>query len=539
LSAAHAAASAEPIREILAAESHPDIRTADWNQWRSSVSRLYAEHGFAPAWFADRSLTRSAVALVHELQDAARRGLDSADYRVARFEAAAARGIPGTRVDADEIPLLDVALSVAAARFVAELHAGRVDPQALGFRLDVSRPPFDAIETLRSLTVSPGASASASVLDSVEPNWRRFALLKRALAQYRALAAEPAPAAIPAPPKWGLSVGEAYADAPALRRLLRAFGDLHAAASDAAPAKERLDADLVAALRRFQTRNGLRSTGALDEETYRALSVPLDVRVRQIELTLERFRWLPPKLESPPIIVNIPQFRLFALYTIEDREDAILPIDVIVGREFARYNTPVFAADMQYVVFQPYWDVPDSILVSELLPQIEANPGWIRSKGYEVVWTAGGRAATQEVTGETISALSSGRARLRQRPGPENALGRVKFVMPNRYSVYLHDTPTAALFAAPRRALSHGCIRVADPVALAEYVLRANPGWTRERIVAAMQADATLRVDLARPIRVFIVYATTLVAEDGTVYFFEDLYGHDARLEAALRSRRQ
>lgn len=536
LSAAHATASAEPIRDILGAGRHPDITIADWDRWRSTVSQLYAERGFAPVWFTGRAPTRSAAALVQELRAAERRGLRSADYGVHRFALIGDR-IPDPRAGSQDIGLLDVALSVAAARFASELHSGRVDPEALGFRLDASRPPLDLIAILGSLAVSPSADATAALLDSLEPNWRRFALLKLALAQYRALAVEPALAAIPKPTRWDLTVHEPYAGAPALHRLLQALGDLPGAARALAPTEQRLDADLRAALGRFQARHGLRPSGALDEKTYRELSVPLDARVRQIGLTLERFRWLPPKLDSPPIVVNIPQFKLFAFYTTEDREDAILPIDVIVGREFARYNTPVFAADMTHVVFRPYWDVPHSIVVRELLPRIEADPGWVRSNGYEVVWPSAGGAVTQEITGETISALSSGRARLRQPPGPQNALGRIKFVFPNRYSVYLHDTPAASLFTESRRAFSHGCIRVADPVALAEYVLRANPGWTRERILEAMQGHGGRRVDLVRPIRVFIVYATTLAAENGTVYFFEDLYGHDARLEAALRSR--
>ncbi len=529
-------ASAEPIRDVLAAASHPDVTGADWKRWKAGLAQLYAQRAFAPLWFDGGTLRRSAAALADELAAAQRRGLRAEDYRADRFAALGADPSSLAGVDAHELALLDVALSLSVARFVSELHAGRIDPRALGFELDVPLPPLDFTPILESLAVAPGPGATAALLDSLEPKWRRFSLLKEALRRYRALAAEPVPVIVPKPPRWGLGAGEPYVGTAALRRLLVELGDL-APRTDAAPAGEGIDADLSAALARFQARHGLAPTGELDERTHHALSVPLQQRVRQIELTLERLRWLPPQLASPPLVVNIPQFKLFAFYTPEDREDAIVQIDVIVGREAPLHNTPVFAADMQYVVFGPYWDVPHGILVRELLPEIQADPDWVRNKGYEVVWTSAGGRVTQEVDAATIAALSSGRARLRQLPGPQNALGRIKFVFPNRYSVYLHDTPASSLFAEARRAFSHGCIRVSAPVTLAEYVLRANPGWTRQRILEAMETGGARRVDLAAPIRVFIVYATALVAEDGAVYFFEDLYGHDTRLQAALQAR--
>jgi murein L,D-transpeptidase YcbB/YkuD len=258
------------------------------------------------------------------------------------------------------------------------------------------------------------------------------------------------------------------------------------------------------------------------------------VEVRKIELTLERWRWL-PAFRTPPIIVNIPEFRLFAFRTTADRAADILQMDVIVGRTFPRTRTPVFVADMTSVIFRPYWDVPRNIMLREELPKIRANPAYLAAQHLEIVRGDTDAATPLPPAPASIQALASGAARLRQRPGPDNALGLIKFDLPNRYDVYLHSTPAQQLFLRPRRAFSHGCIRVSDPVALAALVLRDTPGgWTRARILAAMNGTQTLRVKLARSIRVIILYGTVLAKEDGEVLFFHDLYGQDRRLERLL-----
>jgi murein L,D-transpeptidase YcbB/YkuD len=523
------------IRQALETRAPAPLTSADWTRWQPAMASLYEARGFAPLWFAGNSPTAAALALSEELRAAGRRGLRPADYSAdALYEAV--RRAAGAAMTEDDSARLDVALSITAAKFAAELHSGRVDPRMLGFELDAVQPPLDVLPILRELAAAPGPDGIACVLEGLEPAWRRVTLLKEALVRYRALAEELPAVQIAKPARWGLTAGDAYAGGLQLRRLLTALGDLPRGTAEPADPGV-LDAASSAALAGFQRRHGLAQSGALDQRTFRALSVPLERRVRQIELALERFRWLPPSVDGPPIVVNIPQFRLFAFYTTQDREDAILRVDVIVGRTFARFNTPVFAADMTHVIFNPYWDVPYGILTNELLPQIKADPSWMRRNGYEVVGSDG--ALTQQASAQTLAALAAGTARLRQRPGPNNALGKVKFVFPNRHNVFLHDTPSVELFAATRRAFSHGCIRVADPVALAEYALRENPGWTRARIVDAMKGAAPVRVNLEEPIRVFILYATALAAEDGTMYFFDDIYGHDARLEKALASRQR
>jgi murein L,D-transpeptidase YcbB/YkuD len=265
------------------------------------------------------------------------------------------------------------------------------------------------------------------------------------------------------------------------------------------------------------------------------LTAPYPRRIRQIELTLERWRWL-PAFTSPPIIVNIPQYRLFAFNSTNDRKSEILQMDVIVGRTYSSLRTPVFAADMKYVIFRPYWDIPVSIMKHEMLPSIRANPDYLRREHLEIVHGSSDSATVLPPTAENIEALASGTLRLRQQPGADNALGLIKFMLPNAHNVYLHSTPAQRLFSQSRRAFSHGCIRVSDPVELAAYVLRNVPGsWTKETIAAAMNASSTRRVNLAKPIPVMILYGTALATEDGPIMFYEDIYGHDRKLEQLLR----
>jgi murein L,D-transpeptidase YcbB/YkuD len=360
----------------------------------------------------------------------------------------------------------------------------------------------------------------------VAPRYERQALLEQALIRYRALAADPA--LTPPPDLAGLRPGARSPFVPALRRWLEALGD--AAPVNAATVRSDVyDGVLVLAVKHFQTRHGLAADGVIGKGTAQALGVPLRQRVRQIELTLERWRLLPAPGSRPAILVNVPEFRLYALRAEDGPKTGgdALDMKVIVGRA-VETETPSFSGEMESVVFRPYWGVPHSIVVKEMLPKIRRNPGYLAKERLEIV---GGGAPTQTVTKATLAGLASGALGLRQRPGRENSLGLLKFVVPNDEDIYLHGTPAESLFARPRRDFSHGCIRVEDPVALAEYVLRNQPGWTRGRILAAIAAGSTSQVELLEPIPVHVEYMTAVAQPGGEVRFFEDLYGRDAELE--------
>ena len=475
-------------------------------------------------WMRDRSLTASASALLTEMRDAEKYGLRSHDYGADRLAQRAASLT--TVVGEGALATLDRDISHTVARFVTHLHSGRISPRAVGHDLDVPHSEPDIAVAVRALAQS---QAPLEVLADYEPAFHHYDLLRAALSHYRALAAGPQPAPLPTSGRPSVKPGESYTGMAGLRARLVQLGDLEKSALG--QSGDLLDAVTSMALVRFQVRHRLDVDGALGRATLDALNVPLTKRVRQIELSLERSRWLPSRLASPPIIVNIPQFELFAFRTTEDREADILIMDVVVGKVFPQNNTPVFVSDMRQVVLRPYWDVPRSILVGELLPQMKANPNWVANNGFEIVRGQGDDGIVVPQTSESVASLARNELRLRQKPGPRNALGNAKFLFPNRYNVYLHDTPSQGAFAQSRRAASHGCVRVIDPPALARHVLRNNPEWTPARIDAAMNAETGTRINLAQPIRVFLIYATALAVEDGRVLFFEDIYHHDGKLE--------
>jgi murein L,D-transpeptidase YcbB/YkuD len=209
-------------------------------------------------------------------------------------------------------------------------------------------------------------------------------------------------------------------------------------------------------------------------------------------------------------------------------------MNVIVGQAEGRRNTPVFTATMREVVFRPYWDVPPSIARNELIPRLRRDHGLADRDGYEIVRGGDFDARVYAMTGANLDRVARGSLRLRQRPTELNALGPVKFVFPNPYNVYLHGTPARQLFAETRRDFSHGCVRIEDPAALAELVLRGQPGWDRAAIDSAMVGERTRRIPVARPWDVYMLYATAIVGDDGVTHFYPDVYGHDAALERAL-----
>ena len=484
-----------------------------------------------PLWFRGGQPTPQAIALLAQLRVADHYGLRPEDYD-AEALASEVQQLRAAHIHNPEaIARLERALAAAVVRFATHLHSGRIDPRAAGFKPFKPRPPLDGPATLRRLA---GSADPVAELHGLQPPFLHYRLLQDALERYRGLARQSALTDLPPLGLRSLHVGDRYPGAAALRRLLRAVGDLNP--GEDSPGDELvIDAQLSAALQQFQTRHALPPDGALGAATFRALTTPLLQRVRQIELTLERWRWLAP-FSTPPIIVNIPQFHLYAFRSTEDHVAQMLQMPVIVGRIFPRMRTPVFESEMRYLVFRPYWDVPASIVRNEMLASIRKSPDYLARNNLELVRGGGDDGRVVEPDAANIEALAAGALRLRQRPGDDNALGLVKFVMPNDYRVYLHATPEQHLFGATRRAYSHGCIRLGEPAQLALHVLQVSGGdWTAEAVAAAMHGSDARRVELQKPIPVLVLYSTALAREDGQLMFFDDIYGHDRRLEALLR----
>jgi len=518
---------AQIAKAIPGGNSLPGRKSPDHGA-AQALRTVYARNADAPLWSRDGHPTPQAEGVLRELQNADAYGLRSQDYAapaIARLENTKGASA-GTEAHWAQF---DVRLSAAALAFMSDLHYGRVDPKSAGFNLQGTHQELDLAASLEGLAKSVDVSAEFA---SVEPPFYHYHLLKEHLPLYLKLARQPELTHL-TPVSATLKPGSSYAGAPALRRLLTALGDLPAGTNTPSP-DSTFDADLSNGVRSFQQRHGLPPDGALGKATFKALTTRPAQRVRQIDLTLERWRWLPP-FQTPPIVVNIPQFRLFEFRTTEDRAANILQMNVIVGKTFPRMQTPVFESNMTYAVIRPYWDVPRSITVNEMLPKIRANSGYVAAQRLQIVSGQSDSSPAVAPTPEAIAALASGRLRLRQMPGEDNALGLIKFMFPNNYNVYLHSTPAHRLFNESVRAFSHGCIRVSDPVALATDVLKNAPGdWTREKVAAAMNDGKTIRVNLTQPISVLILYGTALATEAGPILFFDDIYGYDKRLEREL-----
>jgi murein L,D-transpeptidase YcbB/YkuD len=272
--------------------------------------------------------------------------------------------------------------------------------------------------------------------------------------------------------------------------------------------------------------------GVIGESTFAHLNTTTAERVEQIELALERLRWLPDVKDEPIALVNVPAFELWALDPTHPDQRIALEMRVVVGKAINK-QTPAFRGDMHYAVMSPYWNVPYSVAVNEMLPRLAREPDYLVTRDLEIVREFSWDAEVLPATADNIAAIRSGKLKIRQRPGPRNSLGTVKFIFPNSNNVYLHDTPAHQLFERTRRDFSHGCVRVENPQALAEWVLRDQEEWTPERIESARNGDSPTRVNLTTSLPVIIFY-TTVMADEEQPHFYDDIYGHDAALEAAL-----
>lgn len=481
-----------------------------------AVRAAWQARGFAPRFvepqapFAATVAAREAVDL---LGAAAGRGLDPQAYRVGTLRAA----LDAPR-DERAAAALEAALAAALARLYADAGFGRIDPRTLGYDLPQQRRRTALEPAVREALADP---APASGLASVEPSLPAYRALLAVLAEARQRAAEPPPPPLPPLPR-KVSPGDAWTGVEALRARLVAEGDLDRAAGAGDPAVAgRYQGDLVDAVRRFQARHGLETDGVIGAQTKGALDMTPAERVRRLELSLERLRWLGATPRGRYVAINIPEFRLWA---VQDGRVATT-MAVIVGRAVS--GTPVFVDAIEAVQFNPYWNVPRSIASKELYPKLARDPGWLAREHMELLGAAGG---------DLRAALASGAARLRQRPGADNALGRVMFSLPNTHDVYLHDTPARTLFARSRRDFSHGCVRLERPLELARFVLAELPDWSPQRIEAVIGQERNQWVRVPTPVPVLIFYSTVNVGPDGRPLFLPDVYGLDTKLDRALRA---
>ena len=512
---------AESLQALVEAGRHPDLRWPDLSDVQGDLARLYEQRNWASLWFYQDTLTGPARAIIGVLSQAATRGLDPTDYDAPWLESQSIRTAPPDSALAARI---EVGLSVATARYALALRFGRVRPQAA--HAEFHLPP-DSLDVTVALLALAKSEEPNRLLQALEPPFLHYWLLMSALVRYRSLARDSALVALPPMPK-RLRPGDPYVGVPPLRQLLTLLGDYR----DTMPLPV-FDTvyfgGVVEAVKRFQMRQGFTPDGVIGDSTRVRLERPFDQRIRQMELTLERWRWMPRRFAAPPIIVNIPAFRLYAFTSLDLDDNTMLAMNVVVGTAF-KTETPVFADELEYLIFAPYWDVTPTIMLKEVKPAAVKNPEFLARNRYELVE----KAEPVPPWPENIARIGQG-VRVRQTPGPHNALGLVKFIMPNDYQVYLHDTPSKTLFDRTRRDASHGCIRLGDPFALAKFLLRDQPEWTDDKIRSAMNAGEPTPVRFLTPTPVYITYATAMARANGDVFFYPDIYGHDRLLDRLLK----
>ncbi|WP_305910086.1 L,D-transpeptidase family protein [Methylomarinum sp. Ch1-1] len=518
----------EAVQVVLAGTGHPYLSRPDFNILRQPLKELYFLAPYSLLWLKADDFEGHVPEVLKLLETAPESGLRMADYDVDRLkkEWLALRG--QKVVNADDLALFDTALSIATMRYLDDLQRGRIGEQSIRFGFK----PSSDVETLVSLLIKAVQSRQIHQLaEWIEPDYKNYRQLKKALARYRALARQ---YRFPTLLFQGsLREGDRDPQLPLLRRKLAVLGLLGEEVHEDSQG-ESYDRRLLMAVKHFQRLHGLTDDGVIGAKTLAALNTPLIERVRQIELALERMRWLPRlNKEQALILVNIPAFRLCAYRPGNVLDHCDLSMKVVVGIA-SKNQTPVFMADLLYLEFRPYWNVPKNITAKEILPKVRENPDYLLKQNMELVQYFGKHAQPQAFSQASLTLLEDGKLKVRQRPGPKNALGLIKFIFPNRYSVYLHDTPAKKLFTYQRRDFSHGCIRVEQPKALAEFVLGSHQEWQAKHIGAAMLNDESQRVIVNDSIAVLVFYSTAQVIGD-EVYFFDDIYGYDQQLILALR----
>ncbi len=517
-------AARQALQAFLDAKQSPVFVTRDREGARlwGLVKQFYQKREYEPAWIEGKSPRPQMDELIRALQDADREGLDASLYNVSTLAARRAEAGKGflTKKGFNEVEAvaLDAWLTYLYMQYASDLANGISDLSHADPNWRIRGQAFDPAATLTEALEHNSVGRS---LDNLLPQDPQYDALRTALAKYRDIASKGGWPSLPANVK--LKPGQSNAAVPTLTKRLAVTGDYSGRVDEA---QTRYGPDLQEAVKQFQRRHGLEPDGVVGTAVVAQMNVPADARVRQIELNLERWRWLPRDMGDRHIIVNIPEYRL----EVWDHGRVPLSMRVVVGKKDT--PTPIFSDEMTHLVFAPYWNVPKEIVENETLPAVMQDPAFLERTNMEVIDSDG-----KPVDPASVDLSNPGSYRFRQRPGTSNSLGLVKFMFPNTYNVYLHDTPADSLFARATRSYSHGCVRLEQPEALAQYALADQPSWTPEKIQEAMHAEEETWVKLRQPIPVYLVYWTARVSADGIVQFRNDLYGVDSRQTQTLAQR--
>lgn len=502
------------LEVLLAQKQAPPVVARD--HWETARQIYDARHG-QPLWLSGDKPNGSARNLVDAIATSDREGLRASDYDLAGLRGALRETYDSGRTTAAELASLDLRLTGLYLAYGSDMLVGRVDPAVIndGFLAKTRRRTADSI-----LAAAAAEQEFGSMIGQLRPRSEQYQLLLDGLTRYRTIAEKGGWKAIPG---GAIRPGEKSERILALRQRLAATGDL--ATADGDPV---FDDGLQRGVDHFRSRHNLPEARGVDKATLAALNVSVKRRIEQIELNLDRLRWVPNQFPDRYVLVNIPEYQLHAF----DGGKEVLTMRVVVGKDYD-HATPVFADTMSEVVFHPDWNVPRSIALNEIVPEVRENKDYLAEHGYEVVDRdhPGTPLDPDDVDWDADSA--DFHYLIRQGPGERNALGNIKFLFPNRFAVYMHATPAQALFKERDRAASHGCVRLEKPEAFANYVLAPEKGWDAGRIHEALADTAQQSVRLQRGLPVYLLYLTAF-PRDGQIQFREDVYGSDRRALARV-----
>lgn len=511
-----------------------------WADPAAEINRLappalrdtYATRQFAPLWLdGDKPSTRATQAL--ELMNQAEfDGLQASDYALPALQQSLTTLQQQSGSDT-QLAAFDLAMSGALTHYASDLYLGRADPRQMGMAIDTNTKRAALPQHLQTVL---NATDLTGALATLRPTIPPYTDLRRLLVKYRTLATQhPSAPVLPPLPSKKLVANSTWDGTPALTNWLITLGYLPANTT----ATTQYDDAVVEGVKRFQQQHGQIPDGVIGKQTYANLLVSLPQRVQQIELAMERLRWIDDSvLQKRFLLINIPQFTLWAYAPDANQQPkAVLQMPVVVGKAL-RHQTPAMTKTLSALVFNPYWNVPRSIATKELLPQLYDNPFYLARQGMELV-DGSGRSIGSEVGEAEYNAILNGGARIRQRPGSQNALGSLKFVFPNDDAIYMHDTPSKSFFAKERRDLSHGCVRLGNPMALALFVLQSqNGGWDEERIRNKLANSHDQHLSLGEKLPVLLLYFTATADDKGEAIFLQDIYQRDNKLAALITAHR-
>ncbi|UCH21094.1 MAG: L,D-transpeptidase family protein [Deltaproteobacteria bacterium] len=495
----------------------------------SVIPIFYGKREFNPAWCGKDGVSSQADDLLTMIQGSDREGLIPSDYHLMRLKALITKvrqkQSNNQPLDIELLVDLDLLLTDAFLLLASHLLAGRVNPETIHTEWMVVNPKIDLAAALESALNTNSVSA---VLEVLRPPQAGYQALRDKLQRYRYIAKEGGWPVLPTKTSWRKD--DHGARFYLLRKRLELSGDLD-------PTKPgyvyMFDEVLEIAIRKFKARHGLNPDGIIDARTLAALNVPVEERVRQIELNLERWRWIPHELGQRYIMVNIADFKL---NVVEDRQ-TVMESRVVVGKDYRK--TPVFSKNMTHLVLNPYWNIPTKIAVEDILPKVKRNPRYLIRRNIKVFesWEEGAPELDPLSIDWSKVDENNFSFKFRREPGPRNDLGRIKFMLPNKFAVYLHDTPYRGLFRKPSRVFSSGCIRVEKSTDLAVYLIRDDPQLSRQDILETLKTTERQVIRLQNPIPVHLLYWTAWVGQDGLLHFREDVYERDKPLDVALRER--